>query len=139
LQKAQQTEGASSRIESELGRIAELRSDAEQASVHYRRALELNSNDFSVQMGVGRILMNKQQPQQALTYLQRAALADPLNTEAHYRLALAYRSLQRTEEAQKEMKLYQEIRRTKDHVKELYKQMNTEPKQETNPGTDLPN
>jgi Tfp pilus assembly protein PilF len=83
-------------------------------------------------MGVSRILMSKQQPQQALSYLQQAAKVDPLNTEAHYRLALVYRSLHKAEEAQQEMKLYQEIRRTKEHVKELYKQMNATPTREMN-------
>ncbi len=33
-----------------------------------------------------------------------------------------------TDEAQKELKLFDEIKKTKDQVKQLYRQMNREPK-----------
>ncbi len=138
LEKARQTEGDSSKIESELGRIAELRSDADHAVEHYQRAFALDSSDVRAALGLGRGLMNKQKPDEAVRYLRQAAQVDPLNTEAHYRLALAYKRLDQAEKAQKEMTLYQEIRRTKDQVKELYRQMNRASKPEADQVSDLP-
>ena len=82
--------------------------------------------------------MTKQKPEEAIKYLRRALQVDPLNTEAHYRLALACKRLDHAEESEKEMKLYQEIRRTKDQVKELYRQMNRAPRPEDDQGSDLP-
>ena len=82
--------------------------------------------------------MTKQRPEEAIKYLRRAAQVDPLNTEAHYRLALACKRLDQTEESEKEMKLYQEIRHTKDQVKELYRQMNRASQGEDDQASDLP-
>ncbi len=138
LEKERQTEGDSSKVESELGRIAEVRSDSDQAAAHYQRAFAMDSGDVRAALGLGRSLMNKQKPEEAIKYLRRAAQVDPLNTEAHYRLALACKRVQQTEEAEKEMKLYQEIRSTKDRVKALYRQMNRAPRPEDDQASDLP-
>ena len=138
LEKVRQSESNSSKVESELGRIAELRSDTDQAAAHYQRAFAKDSGDVRAALGLGRSLMNKQKPEEAIKYLRRAAQVDPLNTEAHYRLALACKRLEQTEEAEKEMRLYQEIRRTKDQVKELYRQMNQAPRPQDDQGSDLP-
>ncbi len=83
LQTAIANEGDSSRIESELGRIAYARSDPDQAYLHYTKALSLNSGDVSAQMGLGRVLMAQGKPQEAIKYLRMAVSADPLNGEAH--------------------------------------------------------
>ncbi len=79
-------------------------------------------------MGLGRVLMAQGKPQEAIKYLRMAVPTDPLNGEAHSRLGTAYRTLQMTDEAQKELKLFDEIKKTKDQVKQLYRQMNREPK-----------
>jgi len=138
LEKVRQTESNSSKLESELGRIAELRSDADQAAAHYQQAFAMDSTDVRAALGLGRGLMTKQKPEEPIKYLRRALQVDPLNTEAHYRLALAGKRLDHAEESEKEMKLYQEIRRTKDQVKELYRQMNRAPRPEGDQGSDLP-
>src|SRR6266700_2666266 len=105
LQTAIAEDGDSARIQCELGRIALLRSSTDQAYAYYSRAYTLK-------------------PQEAIQYLRKAVQSDPLNETSHYRLGLAYRNVQRTEEARKELKLFQEIKQTKDQVKELYRQMN---------------
>jgi Flp pilus assembly protein TadD len=87
-------------------------------------------------MGLAKLLMMQEKPQEAIKYLRMAVQADPLNGEAHYRLALACRNLNLTDEAEKEMHLFQEIKKTKDQVKELYHQMNRQPKPEANEGSD---
>jgi len=77
---------------------------------------------------MAKLLMAQQKPQDAVKYLRAAIQTDPLNSEAHYRLASAYKRLQMDDQAQKEMHLFQEIKKTKDQVKELYRQMNIQPK-----------
>ena len=63
-------------------------------------------------------------PHEARKYLELVVQSDPLNGEAHYRLSLTYKTLEMVAEAEKEMRLFQEIKKTKDRVKELYQQMN---------------
>jgi Flp pilus assembly protein TadD len=75
-------------------------------------------------MGLGKILAMMGKPQEAITYLRMAVASDPLNSQAHYRLATSYRKLGRTEEAEKELRVFQEIKQAKDRVRELYRQMN---------------
>jgi hypothetical protein len=64
-----------------------------------------------------------------------AIQSDPLNGQARYRLAMAYRRLQMPQEAEKQMHLFQEIKKTKEQVKVLYRQMDKETKPEND---DLP-
>jgi tetratricopeptide (TPR) repeat protein len=128
LQEAIASDGDSPGIECELGRIARLRSDADQAYRHYSKGYQLDPGELEAQMGLARVLMDKDKPQEALPYLRAAIAADPLNGEAHYRLGTAYRMLEMPDEAQKELKLFQEIKKTKDQVRALYRQMNRTPK-----------
>src|SRR5882724_454904 len=124
LQTAIAVDGDSARIQCELGRIALMKSDTEQAYAHYTRAYTLNPHDAEAQAGMGKLLMTMQKPQEAIQYLRKAVQSDPLNEASHYRLGLAYRKVHMPDEAQKELKLFQDIKQTKDQVKELYRQMN---------------
>jgi tetratricopeptide (TPR) repeat protein len=126
LEDAVKTEGDNARIECELGAIAVAKQDEEQGYAHYHRAFVLNPRETQAQMGLARLLMSERKSEEAVTFLRMAIESDPLNGEAHYRLALAYRDLQRAEDAQKEIRIFQDIKRIKDQVKELYRQMNKE-------------
>jgi hypothetical protein len=70
-------------------------------------------------------------------YLRLAIQSDPLNGSAHYQLGRAYKLLQMTDAAQQEMRLFQEIKKTKDQVADLYHQMNrqTKPEADEVPGS----
>jgi len=127
---AEGLEGDTASLESQFGRIAFLQSDMDQAYAHYKRAFELNPGETEAQIGLGRLLMAKNNPEEAIKYLRMAVQSDPLNAEAHYRLATSCRKLGLTGEAEKELKLFQEIKQTKDRVRELYRQMNKTPKQQ---------
>ncbi len=129
LETAITTEGDSAKVQCELGKIALLRSNSEQAHTHYARAFALDPNDTEAQLGLGRALMTMEKVQEARKYLEMAVKSDPLNGAAHYRLALAYKRLQMADEAQREMHLFQEIKKAKDQVKALYRQMNSQPSQ----------
>lgn len=128
LDTAMQTEGDNAKIECQLGKIALLRSDIQQALAHFNKALALNPMDVEAQMGLAKLLMLTDKPQEAAKYLRTAVESDPLNAEAHYRLSTVCRKLQQTEEANRELRLFQEIKQTKERVRELYRQMNKKPR-----------
>ena len=118
------TKGPSCRHRCALGRIALLRARDDEAYAHYRRANELNPNNVDAQMGLAAVLVDQDKLQDALQYLRSAVQVDPMNANGHYRLARVCHSLHLTEEEQKEIKLYQDLRTTKDRVVQLYRQMN---------------
>jgi tetratricopeptide (TPR) repeat protein len=130
LETAVKFDGDSAKIECLLGRIASRRSDLQSAYAHYERAFALNPNEVEAQIGLGRLLATMEKPQEAVKYLRMAVQADPLNGEAHYRLALVCKRLQLKDEAEKEFRLFQEIKQTKEQVKALYRQMNKKPSSE---------
>jgi tetratricopeptide (TPR) repeat protein len=137
FETAEVVDGDAAKAECGLGGIALSQSDLDRALTHYQRAYQLNPNEVEAQLGLARLLMMQQKPQAAINYLRTAIQSDPLNSEAHYRLASAYRSLQMDDQAQKEMHLFQEIKETKDKVKELYHQMNIQPKPQGNEMPDI--
>jgi tetratricopeptide (TPR) repeat protein len=116
-------DGDSAKTECEFGSIALLQSKQDQAFAHYQRAYQLDPNEIQAQMGLAKMLL-QEKPQEAVKYLRMAVQSDPLNGSAHYQLAQAYRRLQMTDAAQKEMHLFQEIKTAKDQVEALYHQMN---------------
>jgi Tfp pilus assembly protein PilF len=122
-------DGDTAKTECEFGYMAWLQSKEDQAMAHYQRAYQLNPNEVQAQMGLAKLLM-QEKPQEAIKYLRMAVQSDPLNGSAHYQLAQAYRRLQMTDMAQKELHLFQEIKKTKDQVEAMYRQMNRQPKRE---------
>jgi tetratricopeptide (TPR) repeat protein len=117
-------DGESAKTECQLGGIALSQSQMDQAFAHYRRAYQINPNEVQAQMGLAKVLMVQEKPQEAIQYLRKAVESDPLNGAAHYQLGIAYRRLQMQDMARKELQLSQEIKKTKDQVGELYRQMN---------------
>lgn len=133
LNTAVQLDGDSARIECQYGSIALDQSNVDEAFARYSKAYALNPGEPGAQLGMGRVLMMKDNTQEAVKYLRMAVESDPLNTEVHYRLALACRKLGLAGEAEKEMRLFDEIKKTKDRVKDLYREMNKQTKQEETP------
>lgn len=127
LEAAVKADGDNAKVECTLGRIALLQNKSDEAYAHYQRAYQMNPNDVDAQLGLARILADQDKPQEALQYLRAAVQADPLNGPAHYRLSRVCQTLHLNEEAQKEIRLYQDIRQAKDRVAELYRQMNRKP------------
>ena len=117
-------DGDSAGVECQLGEIAFLRSDLEGAQAHYERAYALNQGDAEAQLGLGKVLMSAGKPQEAIKYLRMAVQSDPLDTQAHYRLGMAYKALKMADESRHELQLFQEITEAKGRVRQLYRQMN---------------
>ena len=123
IEQARKLEGNSSKLDCLLGSIDLQQGDLQQANARYAEALELNPADSEAQLGLGRVLMMMEKPEQARKYLQMAVKSDPLNVTAHYRLATADRRLGLLEEAQKEARLTDEIKHAKLNVEKLYREM----------------
>jgi len=117
-------DGESARSECLFARIALLRADMDGAYAHYNRAFELGPGDTEAQLGLGRLLETMQKPEEAAKYLHMAVQSDPLNDEAHYRLASVCKKLQLKDESAKEFRLFQEIKEAKERMEGLYTQMN---------------
>ena len=117
-------DGESAKTESMLGRIALLQDDRGGAAKYYKRALELDPENEDAQMGLAKLLMEENKPQDAMKYLRAVVESDPLNAEAHYRLATVCRTLNLKDQEQQQLRFYQEITKTKDRVKSLYREMN---------------
>jgi tetratricopeptide (TPR) repeat protein len=127
LEAALTIDGDTAKTECEFGSIALSQSQLDQAFAHYQRAYQLDPNEIQAQMGLAKVLRMQEKWQEAVKYLRMAVQSDPLNGTAHYQLGTAYRRLQMDDMAQKEMLLSQEIKKTKDQVEELYRQMNRRP------------
>lgn len=136
LETAIQVDGDSARVECELGKIAMLESQTDQALTHYKRAIELNPKDTQAQMGLAGVLEMQENHEQAAAYLRMAIASDPFNATAHYRLSQIARELHLDDESKQQMNLYIEIRKTDDKVRNLYRQMNP---QALDHGDDSPN
>ena len=127
LETAIQLDGASARTECIFGRIAFQRQDLDAAYAHYSRAFALNPASAEAQFGLGRALAGMDKPQEAAKYLRMAIQSDPLNDNAHFRLAGVCRKLGLNDEAEKETRLFKDIRDAKDRLEALYRQMHKKP------------
>jgi len=123
LAAAIQLEGDSARIECIFGRIAYQRQDLNAAYDRYSRAFHLNPRNPEAQFGLGRTLADMEKPREAEKYLRMAVESDPLNDNAHYRLAGVCRQLGMNDEAEKETQLFKDIHQAKDRLEALYRQM----------------
>lgn len=124
LETALRVDGESARLESEMGRIAYLQSSLDAARAHYQRALQLMPGNVEALMGVARILMRQEKPEDAIPLLKQAVGDDPLNDEAHYRYAMALRATGHAQDAQEQIQMYQTIRAARQKVIHVYEEMN---------------
>ena len=74
-----------------------------EAQQSLQRAVLLEPNSTGPFILLGKVLLKRQDPVGAMTYLGRAESMDPANYMTHSLLAQAYRSLGRTEEASREL------------------------------------
>jgi tetratricopeptide (TPR) repeat protein len=124
LDAAIKADGDNSKVECQLGRIALLQANTDQALAHYTHANELNPKDAEAQIGLATVLEAQDKHEQAAAYLRMAVASDPFNAAAHYKLAQVDKELHLDDERKKEISLFLEIRATRDKIKTLYRQMN---------------
>jgi tetratricopeptide (TPR) repeat protein len=123
LRDAQQVDGDSPGVECELGRIALLQFRTEEAEADYKKAYAMDPHSSTAQMGLAGIAEKQGSLQQAATYLRMAVEADPLNPDAHYQLCQVDKRLNLNADAQKELKLFLDVRASRDKVAQLYREM----------------
>jgi tetratricopeptide (TPR) repeat protein len=107
------------RSECNLGKIEQWRSNSTTASNHYERALKLNPEIVCAQLGLAGLLEEEGKTEQVLGYLKSAARADPYNAEVHHRLAVLYRTMGQTQEADHEMSTFQELKSVEDQLQKV--------------------
>jgi tetratricopeptide (TPR) repeat protein len=92
--------------------------------VHYKKAYAIDPREPLAQMGLAGIAEKQDDHEEAARYLRMAVQSDPLNAEAHYQLCQVDKKLNLNDDAQKELKLFLDIRASRDKVKQLYREMN---------------
>lgn len=88
-------------------RLGDVRLDlarAEEARSAFEKALELDSDSAAAIFGLGRVEAALGRPETAVTLFERALELQPQASVIHYPLAQAYRRLERTAEAERELR-----------------------------------
>jgi Flp pilus assembly protein TadD len=105
----------------------------EAAYESYRRALQLQPHLASAQLGMGKVLIRMGKNQEAVTQLREAARLDPVDSTPHYLLAQTYRRLGQKEDAEREIKIFEDLEDTKKKIHEVYGEMHEILKEEESP------
>lgn len=132
LSKAILTDGDSAKIECELASIDMLQQKPQTAFASYKRAYALNPDNAQADAGVADGYRLQGNAAEAAKFYRLAIQNDPMDPEPHYKLALLDRNLHRPDEEKAEMKLFLDLKKTRDSVRDLYREMN--PKLAPTPG-----
>ncbi len=97
--------------------------DLDAAYKSFARALQIQPNDVEAQIGMGKVLAKRGQPQEAVKYLVEASSSDPVNPRAHYQLSQVYRRLGRVAEADNELQRFEYLRKSKERIHGIYQEM----------------
>lgn len=97
----------------EMGEIFRKGRNFEAARKHYDRALELSPALVEARVGLSKVYLAEQKPERALKELEEAIRQDPRNAAVRYALMLTYRDLGRTEDAQRELRIFQNLEEEK--------------------------
>src|SRR5207247_2260742 len=81
-----------------------------EAEAKFAKALSLERNSLSARFGLGRAALAKQEYGRAVEYLEAVLTQDPQAAAAHYPLAMAYRGLGETNNAEAHLRLRQDQR-----------------------------
>lgn len=86
----------------------------EDAEKLLQRSIWLDATSTGPYILMGKVLERKGEAALAVRALQRAIAMDPNNSISHYLLGLAYRDLGRTEDAERELKLLEQLQNRED-------------------------
>lgn len=121
---------ANPRDEKALGRLAEIaaaKGNIQEAYEQYSRAVELQPQDSDAKLGLAKVLIQMNQPGKAQTLLEQTVQLDPTNATAHYRLATFYREQGQIDDAKRQLQIYQDLRKEKDKLHDVYKALLIQP------------
>ena len=92
--------------EGELGEMAWQSRNWDEAITHFRAALKIDPGNEAALVGLGKSLLSAGRPSEAVGPLEMAVRMAPDDPTAHYQLSFAYRHLNRSADADKEMAAY---------------------------------
>jgi predicted Zn-dependent protease len=76
---------------------------------------------------LAKVLLEMNKPDEALPLLEASVRLEPTNATAHYRLATLYKRMGRTEDAKREVALYQQYKEMKEKLRAVYKDLLIQP------------
>jgi len=101
--------------EGELGEMAWQARNWDDAITHFRAALRIDPGNEAALVGLGKSLLSAGRASEAVGPLEMAVRMAPDDPTAHYQLSFAYRHLNRSADAEKEMAAY---RRAYDQIQQ---------------------
>jgi Tfp pilus assembly protein PilF len=110
-----------------LAEIAAGRGDIAKAYEEYSTAVALRPEDTDAALGLAKTLIEMNQPERALTLLEKSVQLEPTNAMAHYRLGTLYRKIGREQDAKREVELYKKYKGMKDKLGGIYKELQIQP------------
>ncbi len=93
-----------------LGEIAELQGDWQKAIQELKEANRLSANDPATHYGLGKADLKTGKTEQAILELERAVRLNPAEASYHQELARAYERAFRMPDAEKERRIYEQLR-----------------------------
>jgi Flp pilus assembly protein TadD len=93
-----------------LGLIARAANEQEKATEAFRRVLAIDADDAGAKIGLGQVLLQQRQFDEAATLFEAAAKAEPFNTTAAYNLGVALTRAGRADEGRAAMARFQVLR-----------------------------
>jgi len=104
----------------------------------YDRALQLQPDFANAQLGMGKVLIRMGKNQEAVDHLREAARLDPIDSTAHYLLAQTYRRLGQTPDADREIRLFEDLENSRKKIHEVYQEMHQLLKEKEPPESGVP-
>ena len=95
--------------EYQIAEILRRQNQLEAASAHFMRALELNPMFVEARLGLAKVNLSRHQVDEAIQQLKTAIQLAPEDPAPHYSLMLAYRETGKTEDAQREMAILENL------------------------------
>jgi tetratricopeptide (TPR) repeat protein len=106
-----------------LGDIDAENGDFQKSFERFSTAVKLQPADADAKLGLAKALIELNQTEEALPLLEQAVQEEPTNPLAHYRLGTLYRKAGRTDDAKREMEIYQKLKGIKEKLREQYKDL----------------
>ena len=76
----------------------------------------MNPDSVCANLGLASILTDQGENSEALSYLESAVRLDPFNSEARHRLGMLYRQIGRKEDADRELKAFEDLQRAQSQL-----------------------
>ena len=115
------------KAECRLGDIDAIKGNTAQAFEEYSKAVAMQPGDADAKLGLAKMLIEMNQPENAQTLLEQALQLEPTNPAAHYRLATLYRKEGRADDAKREVDLYKQYKDMKEKLRGTYKELLIQP------------